>query len=748
MQRLFVKFKHHLPIILLTSLVTFVFLAHNFRYLEWGFVNQLENFLYDTRLKLTMPGDVDPTIVVVDIDEKSLAEIGRWPWGRDKLAKLVTELFDYYKVSLVGFDVIFREPDNSSGIRVLNQLGKQELADIPEYKERLGELEKRLDYDQMFIDSLAKGPVILGYTFFTKQETNASIEAGVLPPPVITSDEVKGKFIPAQTYAGYGANLPAIQAAAAGGGHITPSIDEDGVVRRVPMLIKYNGDFYESLSLAMTRFILGADKVTPVFAQQGTGDSGYPELEWLDLGNGFRIPVDANVQALVPYRGKAHSFPYVSAADIIRGVADPKVLEGAIVLVGTSAKGLVDLRPTPVSREFPGVEIHANMISGILDQRIKRMPAYSRGIETIQLILLGVILSLVLPYLSAVLATAFTGATLASMIGINMYFWSNDLVVPMASSLLLILIIYLMNMSYGFFIERRGKRQLSSLFGQYLPPELVEEMSDDPETYTQDAQNREMTVLFTDIRSFTTISEGLSPEDLSSMLNEYLTPMTRIIYDHRGTIDKYIGDAVMAFWGAPLEDPDHARHALYTGLAMLERLNAIREEFKDRGWPEIYIGVGINTGLMSVGDMGSKYRMSYTVLGDAVNLGSRLEGLTKSYGVEIIVSETTKAAVEDYVYRELDIVKVKGKDKPIAIYEPIAPANEVSDAEFREVAMNEQAHISYRAQDWDRAETLFRELLELTQGRKLYQIYLDRIAEFRAQPPGADWDGVYTFTTK
>lgn len=748
MQRLFVKFRHYLPIILLTSLVTLVFLAHNFRYLEWGFANQLENFLYDTRLKLTMPGDVDPTIVIVDIDEKSLAEIGRWPWGRDKLAKLVTELFDYYKVSLIGFDVIFREPDNSSGIRVLNQLGKQELADIPEYKERLGELEKRLDYDQMFVDSMKKGPVILGYTFFTKQENNAAIEAGVLPPPVITSEQVKGKYIPAQTYTGYGGNLPQIQAAAAGGGHITPSIDADGEVRRVPMLIKYNGNFYESLSLAMTRFILGSDKVTPVFAQQGTGDSGYPELEWLDLGYGFRIPVDANVQALVPYRGRAHSFPYVSAADIIRGIADPKVLQGAIVLVGTSAKGLVDLRPTPVSREFPGVEIHANMISGILDQRIKRMPAYTRGIETIQLILIGAVLSLVLPFLSAVLATVFTGVTLASLVGVNMYFWSNNLVVPLASSLLLIMIIYLMNMSYGFFIERRGKRQLSSLFGQYLPPELVEEMSEDPQTYTQDAQNREMTVLFTDIRNFTTISEGLTPEDLSSLLNEYLTPMTRIIYDHRGTIDKYIGDAVMAFWGAPLEDREHARHALYTGLAMLERLNAIREEFKERGWPEIYIGVGINTGLMSVGDMGSRYRMSYTVLGDAVNLGSRLEGLTKSYGVEIIVSESTKAAVDDYVYRELDIVKVKGKDKPIAIYEPIAPSNEVSDVEFREVAMNEQAHVSYRAQDWDRAETQFRELLELTQGRKLYRIYLDRIAQFREQPPGADWDGVYTFTTK
>jgi len=255
-------------------------------------------------------------------------------------------------------------------------------------------------------------------------------------------------------------------------------------------------------------------------------------------------------------------------------------------------------------------------------------------------------------------------------------------------------------------------------------------------------------VLFTDIRSFTTISEGLTPEDLSALLKEYLTPMTQIIHDHRGTIDKYIGDAVMAFWGAPLTDPDHARHALYTGIAMQERLNAIREDFKERGWPEIHIGVGINTGLMSVGDMGSKFRMSYTVISDAVNLGSRLEGLTKNYGVEIIVSETTRAAVPDYVYRELDVVKVKGKDRPITIYEPIAPAIEVSDAEFDEVSLNEQALVNYRAQVWNEAESQFRELQQLSPERQLYKIYLERIAEFRLHPPGRDWDGVYTFKTK
>ena len=747
MQHLLVKVRQHLPLIVLTALVSLIFLFISYNKYNLGFIDQFENYLYDARLNLTMPGDVDPTIVIVDIDEKSLTEIGRWPWGRDKLAHLVTELFEYYKVSLIGFDIFFREPDDSSGFRILNQLGKQELADVPEYLDRLEELQARLDFDKQFSDSLAKGPVVLGYTFFAEQEGNAGAQDGVLPPPVITAADVEGKFIPAQVYTGYGANLPEIQDNAVSGGHTTPSLDSDGVVRRVPMLIEFQGDYYESLSLAMTRFILGVEQVIPVFAEQPSSEAAYPDLEMLTL-NDVRIPVDAHIQTLVPFRGDAKSFPYVSAADIIRGRADPKVLEGSVVLVGTSAKGLVDLRPTPVNREFPGVEIHANLISGILDQRLKTTNEFTEMMGLTSLLLTGLILAMVLPFLSPVPATIFVCAVMASIFGMNYYYWSNNLVVPLALNLILLVLVYLINMAYGFFIERRAKQQLSSLFGQYLPPELVEEMSEDPTAYTQQAQNREMTVLFTDIRSFTTISEGLTPEDLSALLKEYLTPMTQIIHDHRGTIDKYIGDAVMAFWGAPLADPDHARHALYTGLAMLERLNAIRDDFKERGWPEIHIGVGINTGLMSVGDMGSKFRMSYTVLGDAVNLGSRLEGLTKNYGVEIIVSETTRAAVPDYVYRELDVVKVKGKDQPIIIYEPIAPAIEVTDDEFKEISLNEQAQLNYRVQDWDVAELQFRQLQELSPERSLYGIYLERIAEFRQHPPGRDWDGVYTFKTK
>ena len=308
--------------------------------------------------------------------------------------------------------------------------------------------------------------------------------------------------------------------------------------------------------------------------------------------------------------------------------------------------------------------------------------------------------------------------------------------------------LFIADMSYGYFIERRGKHQIASTFGQYIPPDLVDEMNFNPDSYSLDAINREMTVLFSDIRGFTTISEGLTPAQLSELMNAYLTPMTKIIHENRGTIDKYMGDAIMAFWGAPLENPNHARHALKASMEMLERLNAIRAEFVERGWSEIYIGIGLHTGMMSVGNMGSEFRMAYTVLGDAVNLGSRLEGLTKNYGVEIIVSETTKDAVPEFVYRELDIVKVKGKDKPIKIFEPVADENDVTDEELAEMKKSEKAILAYRKQDWVSARQTFKELKEMTPGRKLYSIYLERIDTFMNNPPPSDWDGIFVHTTK
>ena len=748
-KRYWIRLKQQLPIVAITFFITIAFLGHTAGAYQWRFVQRLENFLYDARVLLTMPGGIDDRIVIVDIDERSVTEVGRWPWSRDRVARLVNELFENYEIALLGFDVVFPEPDESSGLKILEVLGKDEFADVPGYRDRIEGLREQLDYDQLLAQSFRDRPVILGMYFRASEDIGQSLISGVLPAPMFTKADFAGRNVFARTAKGYNANLAALQQAAAGAGHFNPWIDDDGVVRRVPMIYEFRGNYYESLSLAMARAAFGVDKTEAVFAEAVPfGDSGYAGLEWLKL-DFLKIPVDSHIQALVPYRGYQGSFQYVSAADVLRGLVKKEALQGKIVLVGTTAPGLFDLRTTPVKKQYAGVEIHANLIAGILDQNIKLHPAFTQGAEFVQLLITGIVLAILLPLLSPVWATLASLIMLALSILFNLYFWQfQNMVLPLASIIAMLLCIFLVNMSYGFFIERRGKRQIASTFGQYVPPELVDEMNFDPKSYTLEAENREMTVLFSDVRGFTSLSEGLSPGELSALMNAYLTPMTTLIHEYRGTIDKYIGDAIMAFWGAPIGNPDHARYALQTGLAMLERLNALRDEFRERGWPELHIGIGINTGMMSVGNMGSKFRMAYTVLGDAVNLGSRLEGLTKSYGVEIIVSETTRHAVPDYVYRELDVVRVKGKDRPIAIFEPIAPASEVAAEELDEINLNIEALRSYRNQEWERAGSLFEKLHHDAPERMLYSLYLERIEKFKQSPPGPDWDGVYTHLVK
>ena len=312
----------------------------------------------------------------------------------------------------------------------------------------------------------------------------------------------------------------------------------------------------------------------------------------------------------------------------------------------------------------------------------------------------------------------------------------------------MLLSMFVLNMSYGYFVETRGKRELTGLFGQYIPPELVDEMAHAPTDYSLEAESRDLSVLFSDVRGFTTISEGLNPKELSELMNLFLTPMTGVIHDKRGTIDKYMGDAIMAFWGAPIDDPAHAKLALEAGIEMLSRVGDINKSFAARGWPEIRIGVGINTGMMSVGNMGSEFRMAYTVLGDAVNLGSRLEGLTKGYGVDLLVSESTKAAVPEYAFREIDRVRVKGKDQPVAIYEPLCLKTDIDKAWKDELRLYREAIKLYRNQEWDMAEMNFINLQKQSRSPGLYKVYVERVAQYRKDPPPTDWDGVYTHTSK
>jgi len=741
--------KKHLVRIALGLVVVLLFVGHASRHYSIPFIDRFENIVYDARLRMMMAADVDPRIVIVDIDEKSLALEGRWPWRRDKLGLMLDQLFDHYKVAIVGFDVVFAERDESSGLGTLKDLAQNELRGNAAYQAALKEIAPRLEYDRLFAEKLKNRAIVLGYYFSDVRDASGKGHAsGMLPKPALAPGTFKGRNIPFTSWTGYGANLAEFQLAASSGGHFNPWPDEDGVTRRVPMLAEYDGAYYESLSMAMVRLGLGLPPVVPGFPQDKLWSKDYPGLEWLDMGP-VRVPVEQFVTALVPYRGREGSFKYVSATDVLHASAPLEDLKNKIVLVGTRAPGLNDLRAAPVGSVYPGVEIHANLIAGMLDGTIKQRPPYVLGAEVALLLVSGIFMALLLPMVNPLRATLLCAAAVAAVFVTNVLVWAQgNLVLPLASGLMMIAALFALNMSYGFFVESRAKRQITGRFGQYVPPELVDEMSANPDAFSMEGESRELSVLFTDVRGFTTIAEGLEPKELAKLMNEFLTPLTRVIYKYRGTIDKYMGDCIMAFWGAPLQDPQHARHAVMAGMEMHQVLEGLQSHFKKKGWPPIHIGVGVNSGRMSVGNMGSEVRVAYTVMGDAVNLASRLESLTRRYGVDMIVGEQSRAAVAEITFRELDRVKVKGKEAPVAIYEPVGLTGEIAKELHDELKLWAQVLKLYRACDWDMAELQLINLSRLHPHSGLYALYLERIAQLRKDPPDRGWDGSWKFETK
>jgi adenylate cyclase len=747
--------------IALGLLVVLVFVGHASQLYEIPFVTQLDNIIYDARLRLTMPGKVDERIVILDIDEKSLAvpELGRWPWSRDDISALMDKLYDKYGIAIIGFDVVFAEPDDSSGLRVLDQLAKKELRDVPQFKTALEALRPRLDNDATFARTVKGRPVVLGYYFSSAED---ALESGVLPEPVLPAGTFTGRNIKFTSWRGFGANLPALQASAAVAGHFNPLVDFDGVSRRVPMLAEFKGNYYESLSLSMVRLQIGLQEaqdkksptvtlppVEPGYPPDRFMTKGYSGLEWLQVGP-VRIPVDDKVAAWIPYRGVRGSYPYISLADVYFDKVPVEKLRGKIALVGTSAPGLLDLRSTPVGEVYPGVEIHANMIAGMLDGTIKDKPPYMLGAEVVLLLIGGIFLALLVPFLGPLKATIVSALAIMLITGLNLVIWSGaGMLMPLACSLLMTATLFALNMSYGYFVESRSKRQFTELFGQYVPPELVDKMAEDPGKYNMEPRNAELTILFSDVRGFTSISEALKPDELREYINDYLTGMSTIIRStYRGTLDKYIGDAIMAFWGAPVDDAEHARNGVLAGLEMQRECKILNERFASKGWPQLKIGIGLNSGNVRVGDMGSQVRRAYTVMGDPVNVASRLEARTKYYGVGVLVGEFTKNAVKDVVFKEIDKVKVKGKEEALTIFEPVCLETDLDKKTQDELKLWHQTLRMYRSQQWDQVEMNLLNLQRMSPDCYLYQLYAQRVAENRRTPVPAGWDGVTAFDEK
>jgi adenylate cyclase len=705
-------------------------------------IEEIEDYLYDARLRWAMPVTVDDRIVIVDIDERSIAAEGHFPWQRDKMARLVDNLFDYYRVQVAAFDMVFAEPEESTALQLIDQLRQTpELADsgLP-----LDALEAQWQTDRRFAESLVARNIVLGFTFKQFVPEGEPATTGALPFPSIYAEQLQGVEVPWYEASGYVGNFADLQAMAEFGAFFSyPRLDD--VIRSTPLLQAYRGDLYETLGLAAARLYLGNPPIQLEFAKGGafTGLN----LENLKVGE-VRIPVDERTQVFIPFRGPQGSFPYVSATDVLNRKALVSLLRNKLIIIGTTSAGLLDLRATPVADVYAGVEIHANLASGILDQRFMRSPSYINGVELVVVVANLLLLAFLIPLLSPGLVAFTVFGLLAANFFLNGYLWrDHSLILPLATTLLAIFSMAFLQIIHDYFIESRRKRRLGRIFGQYIPAELVEEIDASAKELSLEGENREMTVLFSDVRGFTSIAENLEPAELSRLMNEFLTPITRTIHDHKGTIDKYMGDAVMAFWGAPLVDKQHARHAVEAALAMVETMRQLSRTFAEKGWPAIQVGIGISSGRMNVGNMGSEFRMAYTVMGDAVNLGSRLEGQTSTYGADIILAEETARLIEGFTLRELDLIRVKGKTVPIRIYEPLGRSDQTAPAIQRELDIYREALALYRAREFDRAKPVF-ETLQAENPSTLYELYLERINAFAYDPPGPGWDGVFMATTK
>jgi len=595
--------------------------------------------------------------------------------------------------------------------------------------------------------------VALGYYFTSDREGRRS---GQLPSPVMQTQALQGRRVGFTTWDGYGANLPLFAQAAPTAGFFNSLVSADGVVRTIPLLAEYDGQYYESLALAMLRMVSGWPAVQPGFPAEGWVGRNYNHLASVDLhfknGALMALPVDERGATFVPYRGnggpKGGAFTYYSASDVLQGRLPEGSFKNKLVLLGTSTPSLLDLRTTPVGVAYPGVEVQANVLSGFLEGNVPVRPDYALGYEVTVLLVLGVILALALPWLGTTGAGVLCASLFLLTTGLN--FWayrSGHLVLPIASAWVLLALAFVLNAAYSYFVAHRARRNLTRLFGSYVPSELVEVMLDDAQHFSMMAQNKELTVMFCDLRGFTKLAEGKDPLQVQTLLNRIFEGLTEVIRANGGTIDKYMGDCIMAFWGAPIESSEHPQLALRAALQMQEVLHEVDAQLRTEGLlgadqAVLRAGLALTTGVMCVGNMGTSLRQAYTVIGDAVNLCARLERLSRVYEVDLIVSEGTRNANKDWAWQELDTVQVKGKSTPERIFTPVGLKATLSEEKRNELKAWKLFLRAYRAGQWEDSELYLFNIMRGDQAKRpLYQLYAERVRLLRDADP-SNWQGI------
>ena len=517
-------------------------------------------------------------------------------------------------------------------------------------------------------EKLSNEKLALGYYFSSEL---GAVSSGLLPQPVWPSSVLHDRKLSVTTWNGYGANVVPLQRAARSAGFFNPVVDRDGVVRSLPLLAEYKDQLYESLAVSVLRIYFGNAPLT-LRADGLQADS----LGFGPAGAQARIPISDNTTALVPFQGRGGAassrFRYVSATDVLEGRVEPRLFRDRIVLVGTSAPGLTDLRATPVSEVYPGVEIHASLIAGALEGTIRTRPVEAGLISAAVIAVVGTIAAIAMAGYGVIGIAAVTALGMSTLLAWNAIAHASlGWVLPLAAGVLALMTVATMNMIAGYVSEGRSRRAVIGLFGEYVAPQLVERMANGPGHFPLESQNKELTILFADIRGFTRMAESMDPQQLRDYLNRFLTAMTEVIHAYNGTVDKYIGDAVMAFWGAPVDDPRHADHAVAAAIAMQQEVDRLNVEFAALGWPSLTVGIGINTGVVRVGDMGSRLRRAYTVIGDPVNLAARLEGLAKKFELPIVIGDATRQAVRGIALQFVAQSEVHGRTEPVGVWQPV-----------------------------------------------------------------------------
>jgi adenylate cyclase len=678
--------------------------------------------------------------VIVDIDEQSLRKFGQWPWPRTRVAELVTRLTQAGAL-VIAFDVVFPEPD---------RLSPDVVADV--FRDLDEETRKKIrassSTDSMFADAVRQSRVVLGETGLpsaappspAQTQTVAVATLGPDPKPFLLN------------FPGLLRNLPILDKAAAGRGLFSIRSERDGIVRRVPMVMLAQGEIRPALTFDMLRVVTGSSTILIKSDTAGIRSVAIP---------GFELPTDRHGQLWIHFAPHDPS-RYVSASDVLEGRVGPQQLSRKLVLVGTSAAGLLDLKTTPVDPSMPGVEVHAQILESMLTKSMLSAPNYAIGAELCAALLIGAVIVWIAPILSPFFLLAFGAAIGALVVGTSWYYYTQEkLLIDFTYPLLSSILIYLTLVFTNYVGEQAQRRRIRSAFSQYLSPALVAELAQSPEKLVLGGEQRNMTIMFSDVRGFTTISEMYKddPQGLTSLMNSFLTPLTNAIIDRKGTIDKYMGDAIMAFWNAPLDDPAHEINACEAAIDMLDRVEKLnlarRQEAESNARPffPINIGVGINTGTCVVGNMGSDLRFDYSVLGDSVNLASRLEGQCKSYGLPIIVgSRTALVAKERFAVLEIDFVAVKGKKEPEVVYAIMGRQELANSGKFQRWRdLNIEMLSQYRRRDWTAALAAIergRSLDEEQRFKTLYDVYSERIRAFQLSPPPEDWDGAYALDTK